>query len=184
MGGINITRIEALRSERAPVLYWAASEHRLGRAYLCLDRDGDVYVETEHPSTNSFSADVWHGRVLRWGITPNVSGSRLYAFVLDILPIIERVHAGHEIIWDGNHYIGRLTEDAQEAAEDVAVACERLGGDVDVWHVSDWLADYHLPEDASIEQEAREIEADAEGTGVYLVGDVRSYLERLREEEE
>jgi hypothetical protein len=59
--------------------------------------------------------------------------------------LIARIIAGHSVAWDGSNHVGRLTDDAQEAHDDL---CYRLDANPDgdgyvseteVWRALDWL---------------------------------------------
>jgi hypothetical protein len=185
------------------------------RWMLVIDEDGDVSLTYRtYYGGDGTPEDEWHDRTLTYHLGgPGVidvdllredlaQGGRLAA-------LVDRVKAGHEVVWDGNNNVGQLGEDAQEASDEL----ERLLGhhgdvptyvrvDMAVWDVAEWmegsttdpetlLADVGLlpesdPYGEAVAEAAKGLRATAESDGVYLSGSVRGYLrdliERVRRE--
>lgn len=85
---------------------------------------------------------VWHGRAIRWAI-PALTESAAEGLLLDLIPLAQRVVDGYECRWDGSNHVGRLTEDAREAAEAIRDLCDRDWSETEVvsaWDAHDWYA--------------------------------------------
>jgi hypothetical protein len=101
---------------------------------LCAEVDGSIGPGTPFR--------VWHGRTLRWSI-PALTESAAEGLLLDLIPLAQRIVDGYECRWDGSNHVGRLTEDAREAAEAIRDLCDRNwseGEVLSVWDASDWYA--------------------------------------------
>jgi hypothetical protein len=123
------------------------------RPYLTLEltEGGEASLRTcdRHSSDNGTIFDVWHGRTCQWSASlsqgsytlPDVS--KIEAIAEQVKPLLDRVHAGHSTYWDGSNYRGRLTEDAEEASEEI----DRIFEQADwydesraVWDAGEWIA--------------------------------------------
>jgi hypothetical protein len=71
---------------------------------------------------------VWHKHILRVPVGPCVSGGAVKE-ALDTT-LIDRIIAGHSVQWDGNNHVGRLTEDAQEALQNLELELSNIEADV------------------------------------------------------
>ncbi len=154
-----------------------------------------------HSSNNGTTFDRWHGRTLAWRISlsqgsyalPDVS--KIEAIAERVKPLLDRVHAGHLTHWDGSNYRGRLTEDAQEASDEIELIFEDVDwGDENrqVWDASEWIAsegfaqtgrEYGLSvnsDEAAFEAAGRQLEQQASSDSVVLVRVDRA-LERIKE---
>lgn len=102
-------------------------------AYLLLDEDGNVSTDTRAPWDCGSPIDEWHGRTRTWKVPAAVRGDALdYAFRNSkILELLQRVHNGHSVDWNGNNYVGALDDDAEEASGEL----ERRLGDLVTWDV-------------------------------------------------
>jgi hypothetical protein len=185
------------------------------RWMLVIDEDGDVSLtDRTYYGGDGTPEDEWHGRTVTYCLGgPGVIDVDLLREDLAqggrLAGLVDRVKAGHEVVWDGNNHVGLLGEDAQEASDKL----ERLLGDDDgasiyvrddmaVWDVAEWmegstadpeaiLADTGLPPESDpygkdVTEVAKGLRAAAESDGVYLSGSVRDYLrdliERVRRE--
>jgi len=168
-----------------------AQAHEAGRAYIDFDPQTSlVSVGTLHQSENGVPMDVWHGRVLRWGIARNVSGEAVTDALEALRPQLKRIAAGHEVSWDGSNHVGRLTDDARDASHEIEAALDELEADLDVQDAWDWvdggnpgptLDDVRV---RGVEAAAAEIVAEAESQGVYLAGDVEAEIQALLERQD
>ena len=119
---------------------------------LELTEGGDASLRTwdRHSSQNGMTFDVWHGRTLEWSASLSQGGytmadvEKIKELAGLVKPLLERVHAGHTTHWDGSNYRGRLTEDAQEASEDIDRIFETADWHDEnrqVWGASEWIAE-------------------------------------------
>jgi hypothetical protein len=101
-----------------------------------------------HSSRNGTTFDVWHGR-LEWRTRlsqgsytlPDVS--KIEAIAGRVKPLLDRVHAGHSTHWNGSNYKCRLTDDAQEASDEIKRIFENADWCDENRHVRDaceWMA--------------------------------------------
>lgn len=106
-------------------------------AYLLLDDDGTVDFERRFPSYGCTPNEERHGLTRCWKVPPAVRGSELHD--KRILELLQRVHNGHSVEWDGNKNVGALDEDAVEASDELKI----LLGKMAVWEfcdVENWLS--------------------------------------------
>lgn len=140
--------------------------------------------------------EVFHGHVLRWHVHNELTVRGCDDLVADLMPLLERIVAGHEVVWNGSNHVGRLNNDATDANESVDQFCEQASETydcVDVWPVGTWL----LPDsdkvsartlglttestDDDLRRIAAACEKEAAGDGITLDGDVYDELEALRD---
>ena len=119
---------------------------------LSLDEDGtvDVYGR-DYYGGDGTPMDEWLNRTLTWGfgLRGDMSVIDRDALARDLQPggqlysLIARVHAGHSVDWDGSNHVGDLTDDAQEALDEIdrllstGYYCEHDAPEV--WDALDWL---------------------------------------------
>ena len=110
-----------------------------------------VYVEL-NCETGQLSADwnaeignavpiaVWHGRTQRWSI-PALVKTAANALLEAIAPLAQRVCDGYESQWDGSNHVGRYTDDARSAIDEIAYLCQASAEDaVNVIDPLEWIA--------------------------------------------
>ena len=91
---------------------------------------------------NAVPFAVFHKKVLRFGI-PTLTGSAANEMMADkdLQALVTRICAGFEEVWDGHNFIGKYTEDAEDAQEDLEILCERWEGEqVCPWDAEQWFA--------------------------------------------
>lgn len=157
-------------------------------AYLYLTETGHVYVAPGGSDTVSgVPMDIWHGRRLRWPLSPYLTREQVIELLDDpqVHELLERVHAGHRVEWDGSNHVGRLSEDALDAAEELRQYLEaNYLPDTPVWAVDDWLRadgrNRHLssvwPPDVPLEEAVQHLTAEADADGIVLIGSIRDAL--------
>jgi hypothetical protein len=153
-------------------------------AYIEMTEDGEVSADYSGEIGNAVPMYVWHGRTLRWSVPSDVRGEALAEFLADpeTLALLERVHAGHVVDWDGNNHVGSLSDDARDASEglDRLIERELIGAEAAVRPVGDWLWSsctllQHW-QNQPLAEAVREIEDGAEIEGVLLDGDIEDEL--------
>lgn len=118
-----------------------------------------------------------------WGVVPAITGRALASLLQrdDVRALLQRVHDGHSVEWDGSNHIGRLDGGAQDASYDL----DRIFGDIDpsdcaaIWTADDWLSPNGLdnwPAEMTLDEAAAEAEAAALAEGVYLDTEVKPTL--------
>jgi len=110
---LDITAIQSLRG-RYPLYVRYPREFRPQDAYITLDEDGRVGASPNF-EINAVPADVWNKRTIWIPVSPEIGAAQIRKIVKRALPLLERVHAGHSVEWDGSNMRGRLTDDASEA---------------------------------------------------------------------
>jgi hypothetical protein len=68
---------------------------------------------------------VWHNLELRFPVLASVSGEALVDFCREQTELFGRICDGFESVWDGSNYVGRYTEDAVNAQNDLICAIKR-----------------------------------------------------------
>lgn len=113
-------------------------------AYLQLTAAGRVDAGYNPEIGDAMPADVWHGCTLRWTIPNTLTPAGVRQLVTELMPLLERVHAGHTDEWSGSNWVGQLTDDAQEANEAIDNICRDLDPEdydhLNVWDAIDWLS--------------------------------------------
>jgi hypothetical protein len=175
-----------LRGETAPLYHRYPNQTQSQPAYIEIDEDGNVGADFAGKIGNAQTFAVWHRRTLQWNVRPEVRGDLLADFLEspEIVALLERVHAGHSVEWDGNNHVGRLDDDAHEALDAVEEAIQdQLYGDdgcVAVYGVAEWLFDNGSLADCWTDQPlataVSEVEAGAQSEGAHLDGDVEYAL--------
>lgn len=159
---------------RAP-LFESSSTGESYRAYLLLDEEGDVYVDTRAPWDNATPIEEWLGRTLKWEVPAAVQGDDLRETIRteNFAELMQRVYDGHSIVWNGNNAVGILDDDAEEASEELEQLLSNLNV-WDVWDADDFLSEAHIqglwPTEMSLHQVVNDIEQDAAEQKILLPG--------------
>lgn len=177
-----------LRGELAPLYRRFSGQYQPQPAYVYLDKDGNVRADYCGIIGAGQPMDVWLGRTRRWSVNPEVNGDQI-ADLLEsdkVRALLERVHAGLSIEWDGANYVGRSTDDARDASD----ALERIFKDetrtVDgggVWRAGDWIdpasADDLLKRGESLDDAAERLVAEAKDEKVAIEGGKSDMLDAI-----
>jgi predicted transcriptional regulator len=179
--------IAKLREAPAPLYTHQPGELKPSPAYVLMDKDGHVTVETAPPNSG-WPIDVWHHRTIRWGVDPCVSGDALADFLEspEAQHLFGQVHAGHIIEWDGNNLVGNLSNPATEAAEKLQEMLDDLDTD-EVWLAEEWLAQSGLHEvwsGKSLDEAVQDLLEEAEAGKIYVHNEwrIREVLLGMAEE--
>lgn len=99
-------------------------------AYVALDEDGDVYTDYSGEIGNAVPAGVWHGKDLRFPVPAETNAYALNFWLREPeqMELLERIHAGNLIRWDGNNYVGRLDYDGEAAADEFRQRLDAVTG--------------------------------------------------------
>ena len=118
MSTINTSAAEELRGQAAPLHHQYPGQCQPQSASLELDENGNVSAGWDEDGTPMY---VWNGRTIQWSLPESLTGEAVADFVAraDVAALLARVHEGHSIEWDGSNNVGRLTEDAREAQDDL-----------------------------------------------------------------
>lgn len=158
--------------------------------YIELDcRSGVLRATWTGEIGNAIPMSVYHGHDIRWEI-PCLTADAANDLMAEISDLARRILAGYESNWDGHNMVGRLTDDASRAVDEIAVLINDLYIDesngVSGIEAGDYLAEW-LPDDLSatstdeeIEEMAAAIAADAADTH-YVVFGLVDYLTEIRD---
>lgn len=180
--------LDSLRREKAPLYHQYKGQTKPQEAYVQLTDDGEISADYSGEIGTAMPTHVWHRQTLRWDVDPHLFGDVIVEALLDpaTRELLERVHAGHAVEWDGNNFVGKLTADAEAASRELASKLQGLAQDdahlAEVLDVDTWLwASSSLTHvwpgceslDQVIERVAKEIAAMAHFA---IKGDVRDAL--------
>lgn len=116
-----------LRGHAAPLYRILPCEQEPQRAFVEMEADGDVSACYDPIVRGGGMPEaVWNNRTLRWSVSCEVQGDAL-ADVLEsaeVLALLQTVHDGHTVEFDGRVFRGTLTDDAQDASDEL----ERIFG--------------------------------------------------------
>ncbi|RME23332.1 MAG: hypothetical protein D6800_09985 [Candidatus Zixiibacteriota bacterium] len=171
----------------APLFVQYGGQTQPQPAYLELDEFGNVSLDYSSEIGGAVPMDVWHGRTLRWSVSPYLSRDAALDLLEDasLVALLERVHAGHSVDWDGSNMVGHLTEDAREAKQKVQEILDEISRDgaAQVWDAYDWVFAFGKnslrgvwPEDEPLDDAEERLEEIADLDGVVLDGSVRDAL--------
>ena len=99
---------------------------------------------------NAVPEAVYHCRVRRYELPIIPKTDAANNLLTEWTPLIQRIADGLDSRWNGHNHIGTLTEDAQEANEELAELidelrdCDHLA--VVAWDAVDWLDDFNPAE--------------------------------------
>ena len=89
------------------------------RVYLWLDEDGKAGWDVDGEIGSSIPSYVYHGLTLRWYIRGCPTLDAIESIMEEVLPLLDQVHAGHDVEWDGSNTSGRLIPVAQAASDQI-----------------------------------------------------------------
>ena len=129
--------------EQIPVYCQYQGQHNLQPAYIELDcrGDGELMADYSGDIGNAVPSYYWHGLAVRWHIDPATSGESLLNLFAnqEFLDVCQRILDGFEEVWDGNNFVGRYNEDADEAVEEAKTIINNELETCEVWDVNEWL---------------------------------------------
>lgn len=178
--GLNISAIEALATEAAPLYRHYAGQCQAQDAYIEIDEDGAIDAGYNAEIGNRVPVCVWYGCTLRFRAPQNLSGRGLLALVEEHRELFARVNAGHIVEWDGSNHVGRLTDDAREAKNELEDTLYQQPGDVTICDADEYLwsncslADHWS--EGSIDAVVERIGKYAASEGDIITGDIRESL--------
>lgn len=130
----------SLPEGKTPVLRQYDGQCQPQPAYLQLDQDGFVSADYSGEIGNAMPVNVWHSIDRRIGINTNVSGDALREYMASagFRALIDRYYAGFDTEWNGNNWVGTVTEDALEALSQIEQDLENLEC-INVFSADDWV---------------------------------------------
>lgn len=70
----------------------------------------------------------WHGLATRWNVA-TLTADAANALLSEVGPLAQRVLDGYTREWDGQNFVGRYTDDAREAIQEIEALCTAAGDD-------------------------------------------------------
>jgi len=109
-------------------------------AYLQLNANGYVFADYSGDTGGGVPASVWHGVDRRIRLNPTVSGHALRQYMggEEFRALLERYYAGADDEWDGSNRVGKATDDALAALEQIESDCGDLEC-VNIFSADDWI---------------------------------------------
>jgi len=161
-------------------------------AFIEIDpREESVRADWNAEIGNAVPWDVWRFLILRIPVSPYVNGDALADALhsIEAAKYLKVICSGYSIAWNGDRCIGRLTESAQTALDDLERWLDS-SGQAEVWEAGDWYGMVTAEElgvradmtDDEIEALGDKLDAEAspagyescgieiEGTYEYLIG--------------
>ncbi len=136
----------------APLYHVYPQQYQAQPAYIefsgKLTEDGAIKLEADYSGDISgVPANVWHGLVRRLTVPAQVSRSALESLASneEFIVLVNRMHAGFDSDWNGNNYVGTLTDDAKQAEEEIEQMLQSLDC-AEVWDAADWCQDISIAE--------------------------------------
>ena len=179
-------KINTLRGEIAPLYSRYAGQTSAQDAYVEMDEDGIVRADYSGEIGGGIPFSVYHGRIIRWGVSNTVRGDVLADYLEsdETIALLERVEAGQSIEWDGNNNRGKLDDDATEARDTIGNELDAMSEDDRscgaVWDLDNWLGQLHFddkwPVGKTLADAVKGIEDGAEAEGIQLDGNIEKYL--------
>ena len=85
--------------------------------YLTLFESGQVEIDYSSEVGGGVDVAVWHGRDIRFELQPHITTNAAIKLLQDneILELLSIVYEGNDIDWNGNNYVGKLSEVAFDA---------------------------------------------------------------------
>ena len=157
-------------------------------AHVELDHAGRVTADSSGEIGNGVPFHVWHRRTLRFRVDPCVGGAALADYLEgdEGRALLERIHTGHTVEWDGSNHVGMLDEDAEAAKLLLEQALMALDCVV-VWNTDEWIGPCPFgdlwPAGKTLARAVADLEAEAKGMEHVLDGDVtKALLDRAQTE--
>ncbi len=112
----------------------------------------DAYIEIElggnstpqaspnYEIGNAVPFDVWHNRTIRISVDNSVDGDALDELLSSerFAELVAIARADYATEWDGNNYVGRLTNAGEEALDEIQELADDLPT-LNVWSPDDWI---------------------------------------------
>ena len=125
---IDLSAIEELRGDAAPLYCKYPRQHHAQDAYVEMDEYGFISASYNPEVGNAVRIDVYQRRTLRFGITPYLSGDELADIVTseEVTNLLAIIYAGHDVRWDGRNNVGYLDGEAESAFDELADYLDRV----------------------------------------------------------
>jgi hypothetical protein len=181
------TNAEELCSDFAPLYRRYSGQINAQPAHIEIDPEKKIIsAEINQEIGNAVPIRTWNGRAYRVTVSALLSGTQAAAILESavIQSLAERVIAGYSCEWDGSNYVGRLTEDANSALEEMERYLMEIEPEISVWAPEEWFTE--LPDLAGQSDDylfilADQFRAEAECHKVLIDGDIEQFLRDKRD---
>lgn len=93
-------------------------------AFIRLDpEEAELSADWNAEVGNAIPMAVGHGLVLRYPVSCYLTADEVNALMNQLTPLALRVCNGYSEGWNGHNNVGRLTEDAEEASQEIEAEC-------------------------------------------------------------
>jgi hypothetical protein len=113
-----ITNLQKLTGS-APLYRRYPSQSNPQDAFVEIDSTGAVWYYSNPEVGNGVPSDVFHGTSRRWRIPHVLTAQGYESLHADIEDMLQRIADGIDTYWDGKNTVGRLTEDASDASDEL-----------------------------------------------------------------
>jgi len=173
--------LASLRGSVAPLSHTYPKQINRQPAYVELAEDGEITAGWSGEIGSGVPMDVWNDRTLRMSVPHNVNGPDLADYLEgEGIGLLEAIHAGHSVRWDGSDHVGRLTDAARVAKEKLEEALLAFDSTVEVWTADEYLFNANTLRDLwlgrSLDDVVYELKLEAEGFDGVIKGDLRDAL--------
>jgi len=123
MSQVDITNILSLPEDHPSLYFRLPNQSRPQEAYIEMDSNG---VLAEEYAADVVSMDVWNKTTLRlFEVPAAVDVASLKVFVTEHLDLIQKIHDGHVVDYDNGSPHGTLTDEAEDALDELQAAAEK-----------------------------------------------------------
>ena len=134
-------KIDDLLRHPAPLYHRLPHLAEPQKAILEMDFKG-VVTATWDKGGESSVPEFARGAYLRWPLSPRADGESLHNFLQSdrMRSLLERVHNGHQVDWNGSELVSHLDEHAQKARSELeSVLKEKPYLERTIYNVKDWV---------------------------------------------
>lgn len=152
------------------------------------DRTAHVYQDYK---TNSSLMTVYNGVELEFAIYghPDEDGVRDYLTTGHGQELLQAICNGHEVVWNGSNHVGRLTDDAAEAVEQLSEYLSYWEPKYTYWSADEWMYDGATETvtagttDEELAELAKEFAELANAENIVLDEDILDWLTNYRDQQ-
>lgn len=175
--------LSEIRSESAPLYCKYDLQINPQPAFIELDLEtGNVTADYSGEIGGGVPVSVWNGIWRRYSVPAYISGECLAEILEDeeVVALLNRIHEGSDVEWNGNNYVGVLNDDAQDAEESLVNLLEHWHIQGNVWEAKEWLFScsklWDHWNDQPLSEAVAELKSDAESDNAHIDGDIEETL--------
>jgi len=159
--------------DRFPVYAKYVGQHQPQPAYIELNtRTGELAADYSREIGNAVPMTVYHNIDLRWNIPATAKAYTIDNAIDCLIDLFQIVLDGHSEYWDGNNYVGQLTDDASAASEKIQRELDAMMQDDEgglIESLAEWIEPQPFPaEGQSVEDFAAEVASSDGDDGWYF----------------